>query len=347
MTEQVYRGGILGCGYVADFHLPAWQRVTGAEIVAAYNRTRTKAERRAEQYGIPAIYADYRAMLDQAMLDFVDIATAPAVHLELVTEAARRGLPVLCQKPIAPTLAELREMIRVCAETGVLFMVNENCRFQPWFRKMKQLIDDGAIGQPHYANFLNRHRFSLPQLPLNHGQARLFMNMPRLMIYELGVHYLDTLRYLFGEATSVYARIHRLSPHLKGEDLATVVVNIGSLTAILDISWALLPTWQSEKRVSWGECRIEGTAGTLFLRRDGLLRLITDAGEEHIQFPPDSELQSYQATQQHFIDCLRTGTEPETSARETLKTMELVFGAYDSAEYDRIYRVGDDLDRLE
>jgi predicted dehydrogenase len=332
---------------VADFHLPAWQRIEEVEIVAAYNRTQAKAEQRAEQYHIPAVYADYRAMFENEDLDFVDIATAPAVHLELVTAAAKHGLPVLCQKPVAPTLAELREMIRVCDEAGVLFMVNENCRFQPWFRRMKTLIDEGAIGRPHYANFLNRSRFSLPQPLVGHGQATLFVNMPRLMIYELGVHYLDTLRYLFGEADSVYTQIHRLSPHVKGEDLASLMIRMNGLTAVVDISWALHPTWQYEHKVSWGEYRIESTKGTLYLRLDGLLRLITDTGEKKFQFPLDSGIQSYQAAQQHFIDSLRTGVEPETSGLETLKTMELVFGAYDSAEHNRIYVVGHDIERLD
>ena len=73
----------------------------------------------------------------------------------------------------------------------------------------------------------------------------------------------------------------------------------------------------------------------------------TDGGEERFQFPPDSAMRGYQATQQHFVDCLRSGAEPETSGPETLKTMELVFGAYDSAAHDRVYRVGHDLERLE
>lgn len=344
-AAKAYRGALIGCGHVSWFHLTAWSRIEDVEIVAVSNRTREKAERRAAEFNVPAVYSDYRAMLDAESLDFVDIATPPVVHLEMVTEAAHRGLQVLCQKPIAATLAELRHIMQICDQAGVTFMVNENCRFQPWFRRVKELLDEGAIGQPRYANFLNRARMTLPVMRAG-SQQHLFANMPRFVNYELGVHYLDTLRYLFGEADSVYAQMHQLSQEVMGEDLATIIVKMGQVTAVVDMSWATTPTWKVERSVSWGEYRIEGLGGTLYLRKDGLLRLITDEGEEQVQFPPDSEVRSYQATQQHFIDCLRSGTEPETSGPETLKTMELVFGAYDSAEHNRVYRVGPDLERL-
>ncbi len=346
MSSNTYTGAILGCGHVADFQLPAWRRVDGVEIVAAYNRTREKAERRASQYGIPRVYDDYRELLDTEKLDFVDIATPPPVHLEMVSEAAKRGIPVLCQKPIAATLGELRTMIARCEEAGVPFMVNENCRFQPWFRRMRRLIDDGTIGRLTYVNFTSRARITLPRMDVNRPQAALFTGMPRLVLFELGVHYLDTLRYLAGEGIHVWSRTEKLSDDVAGEDTATVMVSSDSVTAIIDLSWAAVPAWQEDKTVSWGECRVEGTEGTLHLRVDGLLRTITDKGVSTQQFPDDSEFRGYQATQQHFIDCLRRGTEPETSGRETLKTMELVLGAYDSAENERLYRVGVDVSRL-
>jgi predicted dehydrogenase len=210
---------------------------------------------------------------------------------------------------------------------------------------MKALIDEGAIGRPYYANFTSRWRASLPVA--NFGARPWFAEMPRFVNYELGVHYLDTLRYLFGEADSLYAQMRRVSPHIAGEDLAMLMLRIGEVTAVVDMSWASIPAWEAEQSVSWGEYRIEGTEGTLHLRKDGLLRLITDEDEERYPFPSNSEVLGYQGAQQHFIDCLRSGVEPETSGRETLKTMELVFGAYDSAAHDRIYYIGRDLERLQ
>jgi len=347
MNAKSYRGALIGCGYASWFHLTAWARIEQADIVAVSSRTRAKAEQRAADFGVPAVYADYREMLDAESLDFVDVATPPVVHLEMVREAAKRVLPVLCQKPIAASLGELQEMIRICDRAGVLFMVNENCRFQPWFRQMKTLLDEGSIGRPYYINLVTRARASLPTADF--GVRPWFAEMPRLVNYEMGVHYLDTLRYLFGEAESVYAQMRRVSPHIAGEDLATLMLQMAGVTALVDMSWASIPVPQGEGQqgVSWGECRVEGTEGTLHLSIGGLLRLITDGAEREFPFPPNSEVLGYQGAQQHFIDCLRAGEESETSGLEMLKTMELVFGAYDSAEHERVYRVGIDLDRLE
>ena len=82
------------------------------------------------------------------------------------------------------------------------------------------------------------------------------------------------------------------------------------------------------------------------LEQNGLLRIITDDDERRIRYPENSEFLMYQGALQHFVDCLITGREFETSGPETLKTMELVFGAYDSAENGRVYRVGADVGRL-
>jgi len=140
--------------------------------------------------------------------------------------------------------------------------------------------------------------------------------------------------------------MHQVSPLVAGEDLATIMLRIGELTAVVDMSWVSIPTREVEQFVSWGEYRVEGAVGTLHLGRDGLLRLITDRGEKRYQFPADSEQQGYQTAQQHFVDCLRSDAKSETSGSETLKAMELVFGAYESAIRNQVYRVGHDLAKL-
>ncbi len=342
--SKIYKGALIGCGYVSKIQLEAWSRIQGAEIVCLSSRNRGKAEKRAAEFRIEGVYTDYVAMMDSGLLDFVDIATQPPPHVEIVSEAAKRGLQVLCQKPAAGTLAELRQMIRVCSDAGVALMVNENCRFQPWFRKMKELMDGGAIGRPFYASMYSRWRGSCMETKFA-GQP-YFAEMPRLVIYELGVHYLDTLRYLFGEPMSVYAQSQRINQEIAGEELGVVLLRIGDLHAVVDMSWASVPSYDIEGGGSWGAFKIEGEKGTLYSRKDGLLRQISDDGEEQFQFPPDAVMSGYQAAQQHFIDCLRSGVEPETSGRQTLKTMELVFGAYHSAAVNRPYRVGVDLDCL-
>ena len=106
-----------------------------------------------QEFGIDDshIYADYRALLDTEDLDFVDIATAPAVHREQVLAVAARHLPIFCQKPFATSMAEAHEMQQACSAGGVRCIINENWRWRRWYQEIKALIERGTIGKPHYA----------------------------------------------------------------------------------------------------------------------------------------------------------------------------------------------------
>lgn len=338
------RGGLIGCGYASGYQLEGWAGIEEAEIVALSSRNQNRVDQKAKEFGIPSAYTDYRTMMDMEQLDFVDIATPPEVHLEMIQEAANRKLHVLCQKPIAPSLGELQKMMNICDEASVRFMVNENGRFQPWFRQMKNFLDADAIGKPFSCIFNSRGRGSLGSNPFS--SQPFFKFMPRLIIYELGVHYLDTIRYLFGEVSSVYAHLKQISQNIKGEEFANLLLKVNDVSALIEMSWASVPSRKIKNIVSWGDFQIEGTRGTLHLREDGILRLITDKEEKRISFPGNSEMLGYRGAQQHFVDCLISGNDFETNGPETLKTMELVFGAYHSAENDRIYRVGRDINRL-
>jgi len=194
-------------------------------------------------------------------------------------------------------------------------------------------LEAGALGEPRYARFESRWRSTLPG-PNFDGQD-FFRNMPRLLVYELGVHYFDTARYMFGEAQSVFARLRRVSPHIAGEDLALVVAELGLVTTVLDMDWFSVPP-PGPPDLSWCSVVVEGTEGTAALGRDGRLARYTATSEETITYPADTVDQSFAATQQHFVDCLLTGTAPETTGADMLKTMALVFGAYQSAAEDRV-----------
>jgi predicted dehydrogenase len=343
--KKLLRGVLIGCGYASGFQLEAWKRVPQVEIVAVSSRDIENGCNRAAEFDIPQVYTDYVKMLDEEECDFVDISTPPIVHREMIQSAADRGLHVLCQKPIAETLAELRQMTAICERAGVRFMVNENGRFQPWFQKMKDLLDGGTFGTPHHANFSCHARMTLPKFDAG-AQSNLFSKMPRLVTFELGVHYLDTLRFLFGEPHSLYAMMDQVGADIEGEDLATIAVRFPHLQAQVVMSWASVPPRQYARQASWGEYCVLAEKGTLLLEVDGTLTLRTDQADKVIQFPEESELLGYLGAQQHFADCMLSGAPFQTSGTETLKTMELVFGAYHSAAKNVPYHIGTDLEFL-
>jgi predicted dehydrogenase len=120
------RFAIFGTGFWSRFQLAGWQELKGVKCVALYNRTVSKAEKVAREFGIPAVYGDPEELLRREKLDFVDIITDPWTHSRFVHMAAAHKLPVICQKPMAATLAEAEKMVKTCREAGVPYLIHEN-----------------------------------------------------------------------------------------------------------------------------------------------------------------------------------------------------------------------------
>ncbi len=150
------RGICIGAGYFSRFHIDAWRRLEGVEIVAVCDQDLDKAKRAADEFGIRNVRADAVAAMDEFRPDFVDIITPPASHLSLVEAAAARKMAVICQKPLANDFAAARAIVEVAERAAIPFMVHENFRFQPWHREIKRLLDGGAIGRLHSLNFRTR-----------------------------------------------------------------------------------------------------------------------------------------------------------------------------------------------
>jgi predicted dehydrogenase len=140
MSKRVWRGGMIGTGAWSEVQLMAWASVKNAGIVALCDRHPERRGPIVERFRIAQAFDDFETMLNQAEIDFVDICTRPYSHAALTRLAAERGLPVLCQKPFCTSLDEAREVVESCDRVGVRLMVNENYRWQAWYRKAKEVI---------------------------------------------------------------------------------------------------------------------------------------------------------------------------------------------------------------
>jgi len=175
--------------------------------------------------------------------------------------------------------------------------------------------------------------------------------MKRVIFLEGGIHLVDVLRFLFGEPDTIYARMARLSPQLVGEDRAVVMLAFGDFTALIDISWTSFAPWGATDRTRHNveDVRIEGDAGTIALVPDpskGDLIRLTTAQEEWERPAYDCEpfeayLRTYVAAQSHFVDCLLSGSTPETAGEDNLKTLAVTLAAYHSAEHNMVVRMQD------
>jgi predicted dehydrogenase len=336
MTGRL-RGGIIGAGFFARFHADAWTRTSGVEIAAVADPERGRAAAFAERWGIPRVYDNAEEMLDRERPDFADIATRPETHLALVRAAAKRRVHVICQKPMAPSTDDCIAMVETCEAARVRLVIHENWRWQPWYREVHRLANQGRFGEIYHVGF--RMRTGDGRGPVPYESQPYFRDMPRLLVYETAVHFLDTFRFLGGDLESVFCRARRLNPApaIRGEDYALVQVRFASGAAgLIDANRISGP---APPPLAFGELVAEGTAASVRMDPGGGL-WITDYGGPEAPHPftrPGCGYKgdSVKTMQDHFVACLRTGEPAESEGREYLKTVAAVEACYRSAETGR------------
>jgi predicted dehydrogenase len=330
------KGVCVGAGYFSHFQYEAWQRIPEVTITALCNRDPARAKAILEKFGIPRHYTDYREMLEKERPDFVDIITPPSTHLEMCKTAADLGIHVICQKPLAPTFDEAKQIVDCTAQAGIRFMVHENWRFQPWYREIKQLLDSGAIGDRiHVMSFRSRMGDGWgPNAYLN--RQPYFRDYPRLLVYENGVHFIDTYRYLAGEIKRLYAVLKRLNPVIAGEDFGVIVFEFESgATGLWDAN-RYNESNCPNPRYTFGEFLVDANRGSIRLYNDGRLT-VQPLGEPEREHAYRHENRAFAgdccyATQRHFIDRMIDGGEFETNGPSYLRTLAVQDAVYLSAQ---------------
>jgi predicted dehydrogenase len=339
MSNKELKGVLIGAGYFAGFQAEAWQRIVGAHIAAVADPFVSKAEPFAAQWQIPKIYTDAETMLRAERPDFVDIVTRPDTHLALTTLAAAHGAHVICQKPMAPTWKECEQMIAACRRAGVRLLMHENWRWQPWYREVKRLLDADRLGRVFHLGF--HMRVGDGRGTEAYSAQPYFREMPRLLIYETAVHFLDTFRYLAGEIETVFCTTQRINAHIRGEDVALIHTRFANGTnGLIDANRisGVVPS-----PVAFGTLTVEGERAALRMSPDGDL-FLTDYGNEEQPHAYDKPQIGYKgdsvkAAQQHYADCLRSGQPCESEGEAYLPTVEAVHACYESAVMQQVVRL--------
>ncbi len=325
----------LGAGYFSRFHYDAWQRLDRAELVGVADRDLTKAK----AVGAAA-FSDAAAMLAELQPDLVDIVTPPDTHLDMIALALDAGAKaIICQKPFCGSLALAKRGQALAAGAGVPLVVHENFRFQPWYRRLRREIDAGRLGQLLQVTF--RLRPGDGQGPGAYlDRQPYFQTMPRFLIHETGVHWIDTFRFLLGEPELVYADLRRLNPAIAGEDAGYFVFGYADGARALFDDNRLLDHVAEDRRRTMGECSVEGTAGEIQLLGDGSLRVRERGTNDWRLLAPPPPNQGFGgdcvlALQRHVVDALLDGAQLENEAESYLRNMEIEEAIYRSAETGR------------
>jgi len=328
---MVLRVACIGAGYFAQFHIGSWKRMPNARLVGVCDLDPVKAK----ASGFPA-FTDMAEMLGVLEADIVDIILPPTGHAAAIKAAlAAKPRAIICQKPFCTSLDEARAMAALANDAGIPLIIHENFRFQPWYRVIKEQIATGRIGAPLRATF---------RLRPGDGQGAeayldrqpYFREMPRFLIHETGVHFIDVFRFLFGNPTHVYADLQTVNPVIAGEDAGYVVfTHENGARTILDGNRCLDHASDNTRR-TMGEGLFEGTEGALVLTGDGAVHLRAfGATDQQMILPPDTHEgfggDCTHALHAHVVAGLIEGAPFENQAQDYLAVIATELAVYEAA----------------
>ena len=340
MPDRPLRVAIVGAGYFGQFHYDAWSRMPEVEIAAIVVRNPDAAAETAAKWGgagapLP-VFSDAATMMEAIRPEIIDITAPREAHLATIRAVASHAPWIVCQKPFCGTLEAAREAMTLADRHGARVAIHENIRFQPWNRAAKALIDAGAIGAPWQVTFRLRPgdgqgaRAYLDRQPY-------FQTMPRLLVHETAVHWIDTFRYFLGETSGVYASLARLNPVIAGEDAGIILFDFeGGGRGLFDGN-RLSDHVAENRRRTMGEMWIEGPGGTLRLDGEGRLwlRPFGENTETRQDFAWKDHLfggDCVHLCSRHILDAWLADAEPETAGAAYLRNQEIEEAIYRSAK---------------
>jgi predicted dehydrogenase len=324
------RIALAGAGAISHYHLIAWSHEPRVEVVAVCDPDVARARTRAAEAGGAGAYQRLEDALADGDIDAVDIASPRATHAELVGLAVSQGKAVLCQKPLARTLAEAETLAgRVAGRARV--MVHENWRFRPWYRRAREWLDLGLLGAVQQVDMA---MLSSGMLPDESGNRPLLVRQPymlterRLMIADVLIHHLDVLRWLFGPLRVLAARTANTLPDLVvGETLAAIVLETRDGAPV-----TLRGSMVAQGTPVRTEDRLDALGATAALRLEGTGLSLSGGEERRESFDFAASYQeSFDAAIRHFVDRLMDGRPFETEIADNLETLRLVEDAYAAA----------------
>ncbi len=195
--------GVIGCGHIAQqAHLPSYFENAKCELVAICEADKKVLSRTAEKYAVKHTFEDYHELLKSGLVQAVSVCVPTKLHSQIVVEAAKNGVHVLCEKPLALDLEEADKMLKAASSSGVKLSVGYNLRFLPNHVKVKEYIDNSRIGKPIFAKaqLIAAGPYGVPEASIvREAEKRVGC------LFDLGAHLADLMIWMFGKPSYVSA----------------------------------------------------------------------------------------------------------------------------------------------
>ena len=346
MKNGKYAVGMIGAGGIAmGCHLPGWKQLSDVEVIAVADVSEEAREKASRDFEIPHVFEDYNKLLEMDEIDIVDICTPNAFHFPATVSSLKAGKNVICEKPLAISVAEVEGMIAEAKKAGKKLMAAQHQRFRTESQVVKKLIDRGDFGEIYYASARALRRRFLPVSP-TFIKKELSGGGP---MFDIGVHILDLTYWFMGcpVVHSVkgvtYTKLAKRKD-IKGlwgewdrdaydvEDFAAGFIRFGNGPS-LSLSCSFLANME----------KMEDFSTTLFGTEAGINWPDGKIATEKNRVLQDIELQiknlppviPHQEELKVFLECVKKDKNVPVKPEESLEVIKMLEGIYKSAETGR------------
>ena len=332
--------GIIGCGKIAQVrHIPEYAENPDVKLAAFFSPNGARAQEQADKYG-GKVYDTAEALLADPGIDAVSICAANYAHAELSMQALNAGKHVLCEKPMATTLADCEAMVECAKKNGKFLMIGHNQRLAKAHMEAKRLIDEGLIGD--IITFRTSFGHGGPETwSISPGKNVWFFDKKKAamgVMADLGVHKTDLIQYLTGQrVVRTTARLVTLDK--RGEDGELIGVDDNAV-CIYEMSGGAFGTMTA----SWTYYGAEDNSTVLYGTK-GIMRIYDDPAHSIVVKLADGQEQVYDVEQIQtndnqtksgvidlWVDCLKNNRAPEISGESALYAMRAVFASIESSQ---------------
>ena len=343
------RIGILGCGKIAQVrHIPEYADNKDCELYGFYNPTRSRAEEMAEKYG-GKVFDTAEELLSDPNIDAVSVCAANYAHAELTIKALKAGKHVLSEKPMATTMADCEAMVAAAKESGKLLMIGQNQRVTAAHMLARKMVEEGVIGK--VISFRTAFGHGGPETwAIKPGKDTWFFDKGKAamgVMADLGIHKTDLIQYLLGQrVVATTAMLTTLDKRGADDELIGVDDNaiciykmsdgtVGTMTA----SWTYYAAEDNSTVLygTKGEMRIyDDPAHSIVLKKVGGEVEYFDV--EQIQ---TNDNQTKSGIIDTWVECVKTGKEPEINGDSVLSAMRAVFASIESSNTGKTIEINE------
>ena len=323
--------GVIGAGRIGKLHIEHLaQNIPEAELVTICSLNPSDIESFAEQFNVPKVTTDYNTLLVDPQIDAVLVTAPTNTHVEISQAAAKAGKHIFCEKPIAFDLEQIDETLAIVEKAGVKFQVGFNRRFDASFKRVREAVASGEIGEPHIMRITSRDP-APPPIEYVKVSGGIFLDMT--------IHDFDMARYLIGdEVVEVYATGGvRVDPKIgEAGDIDTTVITLRFQNGVIG-------TIDNSREAVYGyDQRVEvfGSKG-MVTAANPLTDTVTFSGSEgsRAASPPYFFLERYQpaflAELQAFFACIQEDTLPAVTGADGRAPVVMGFAALKSLRENR------------